>query len=346
MYSKFAMARSRYSVRFRKRFSLHLAPWHTMKQALYSLFHHNASFIMLRLWGAIYPLDKTCLVKPRTLPLIKFFNICITAYDKVFELLQDSNAFPRHTYTYLRRLRNIFEVFLPAIRDFIYYVRMGNAEKAFEKRKVLMLLFMSMNSKTADSKMYVYGELLYMIHREYWKDNCPDSLEMEKLNYQLFNEEIGEISLSILARDDFTYGSKFNEDRQNTSYTLIPFLRKLTKIYSGDKHEDCLSRYKNISPDEPTVLAAVEVFNCVLSELKHGTACEVVAPVVKGAYRFSSAEMEEIDPREIDHFPIDQPSELVSLYLVKLRKNFGKLKQNATSFLHNMFAEGKRHIYM
>ena len=137
---------------------------------------------------------------------VDIIHYVLLAYAQVRMKFVDISKFPKASHNALNRIRNLFELFLPSIRD----------DSPLVKKK--------------KSNIYSYSELLYQMLRLYWDSGCKESLEMERLNYQLFNEEIGEVSLSILSRYDYTDGTKFCHRVQDFNNKLIPLVRKLYKV--------------------------------------------------------------------------------------------------------------------
>ena len=309
---KFALQQTRYSLHLRKRFGIYLSPWHSYKHALLVLFRSKANFIWLRLWKAAFPSDKTCLVEPSTYQLCLFFNICMVAYSKVFEQI-DQLAVHQRTEEVYASFRNIFEYFLPAIRDYIYYLRKGDYDNFLEQRKKLLILFMDADSNS----LYVNGEILSCLVNIYSSCNCTDYIDLQRSNFMLVNEEVGEVSFSILARDEYKKGSKFKLDRANRSYKLIPLMRRLSMFYRRKaKTTSEKYRYKNPNPSSPQIARCVEVFESIMNELENGEWKNMSPVVSKYAYQMSKVGLRSVTtfPKP---FPKSNPSSLLDIKLSK-----------------------------
>ena len=328
---KFALQRTDYSLHLRKRFGVYLSPWHAFKHALLVLFRSQANFIWLRLWKAAFPNDKTCLIEPSTYQLSTFFNICMVAYGEVYDKICTLEVH-KDTTEEFNSLRNIFEFFLPAIRDYIYYLRKGDASGFLEQRKRLLVLFMAADPNS----LYTNAEILSYLVNNYCSRNCEDYIRLFEGNLMLVNEEVGEISFSILARDEYKKGSKFKLERANRSYKLIPLMRNLTKFYRPKVNKKEKHRYKNPDLSSMQVQRCVNVFNCIIDDLGVGKWKQTFP--VKSNYAYQMMNIGLREKRSIKPFPKTTPTLLMDEKLPKFLKRF-KAKISEASEGLNLFLD-------
>lgn len=182
-----------------------------------------------------------------------------------------------------------------------------------EQRKKLLILFMDADS----TSLYVNGEILSCLVNIYCSRNCPDYINLQRSNFMLVNEEVGEISFSILARDEYKKGSKFKLDRANRSYKLIPLMRRLSKFYRRRaKITSEKLRYKNPDPSSPQIARCVDVFESIMNELECGEWKNMSPVISKYAYQMSKVGLRNVTdlPKP---FPKSNPSSLLDVRLPK-----------------------------
>lgn len=330
---KFALQNNHYSLHLRKRFGLYLSPWHTYKHALLVLFRSKANFIWLRLWKAAFPNDKTCLLEPSTFQLSLFYNICMVAYAEVYNQISGLKPDEKKITEELNSLRNIFEFFLPAIRDYMYFLRKGDYMGFIEQRRKLLVLFMAGDT----SSFYTNGEILAWLVNSYSSRHCRDYCNIYNNNLMLVNEEVGEISFSILARDEYKKGSLFKLKRADASYKNIPLMRRLSKLYRRKDTRAKELRYKNPQSSSPQVLRCVKVFQCIMQELESGNWMHMVPEVSNYAYKIEKAGLrKQMYPTP---FPESIPSLLLDVKLPKFLNNFKKKMDDSSKILDSFLSE-------
>ncbi len=248
--------------------------------------------------------------------LQRFLNIAVMSYDSLFEKI-NALVVPKSSQGAMTTLKNLFEFFLPSIRDFIYHVRKGYYEDSMKMRRNIVLLFLA----TRCDSLYSYAELLNLLVHEFWNERCPDLITMEQQFWTSFNEEVGEVSFSVLARDDFTYGTTFTEDRVTESYVLTPFLRNLALYYSNKKPSSFHQRYKAPNSDDLSVLAVNRELEQFIEELKEGK-CYAM-DVVRSNRSYQLQNCVKV-LHTVNGFPSISPLEMVRTKLNKWKKNFGK----------------------
>ncbi len=155
--------------------------------------------------------------------------MCVLAYDIVYDKFAQLRPHQRDIVP-LERIRTIFEFIIPALRDFIFYLRKGQFEQFNEQRYKLFVLLLSADN----SGLYKNGEMMNFILQPFWERHISyapsTSYEHQWGSWRNF--------FSFLARDEYKKGFRTKITRTSTSYIQIPIIRKLIDNYSRNEENE------------------------------------------------------------------------------------------------------------
>jgi len=131
----------------------------------------------------------------------------------------------------LLNLRDIFEFYIPVIRDYSAALHSNDWNSIFSMQLKIFWVILSLERSPF---LYVRALLLHFSQLEYFKDKLPQIYTVITQNPSSFNEEEGEIALSVLAHSVVTDNFKSKINKLSTNFQLIHLYRQISSESDKD----------------------------------------------------------------------------------------------------------------
>ena len=160
------------------------------------------------------------------------------------------------------------------VRDYLASLRRNDADRVEQMELGLMVVLASLEAKTeTGNPLYFRAVLLNRIMRQSLVDKAPDVLAVWRDNVSRFNEEEGEIALSVVASTVVSESDRSKQAKLQQNFQLLPTVREEFKAFQ----DDCAvvngprKPESQIDPNSETTRRLAEYFSLVCERLANGT---------------------------------------------------------------------------
>lgn len=214
--------------------------WHPYKLLVEKLWSTYLSTVFAPLFHFLWP-TKTIVRKPKLSQMEFMLNICFECYDELkldLEILKLAIQFRSPdeyvNFNHACNLVDFFEKFLPCLIEIKRNMRKNDFGTRSLNYSMMLILFLSF-----PSSQYIYGMMVQLWNFDSWRRNKPDLFNIINSNSASLVEDVGEISLSMLARKTaILHFAKCSIDQMTDYYLLSSTQSKFpvrTQIKSSHK---------------------------------------------------------------------------------------------------------------
>ena len=166
-------------------------------------------------------------------------------------------------------------LFVAQVQDFYIYLKLNDGPKCIKALYKLFIASCMLRAVEVPGKSQAHNypkmQLSYMLLLSYWKSVGHCTYEMFKHCTGIFNEELGEITFSILSRVSIGDHTKDNFEHMNKMYNLIPVFRDLkSEVLRDNNVSTSLSWRHKIDTAGEEVQSAVLFFKKCIRQIENG----------------------------------------------------------------------------
>ena len=162
------------------------------------------------------------------------------------------------------------------VQDYYLMLKFNNGDKC---HKALYSLFIACcmlhnNRPTGNKSAYNYPKVIlsFMLILQHWKQTNYCGYEMMKKCMAIFNEELGELTFSILARSTLGDHCKNNFEHMDRLFKLLPVYRDMKRdVVQDSGRADSLSWRHKIKVDSDEVRSCELFLKQMIRELQNNT---------------------------------------------------------------------------
>ena len=275
-----------------------LAWWHNYKWASFRIMNVFGADFIGGFFHALFPdtaFDINKMSFPSVTTLLSYIRL---AYSDFVVQLDTAIAAPRsaRSAVMLGNLKALCGFFIPVVclllfafyqccscitmstqvQDFYLSLKFNKGQTAITSLLRLFIACCMLNNVKVPGRRsphpYPKIQLAYLLVLSYWKKVSHYPMAMLSNNTGIFNEELGEISFSILARAVLGDSVKDNFEHMSRVYRLLPVYRDLKNdVFSDQAVSTSLSWRHRIDANGPEVLTARLFFSQCITRIQQGT---------------------------------------------------------------------------
>jgi hypothetical protein len=167
--------------------------WHPGKMLIECIWRKYLDMFIAPAFHFIFP-EGSILRKPRLSHGIEFLMTLYLSFHQSNCIIP--NLDPNNKYlTLVKNIKLLFDYFIPLALDYFTLIKRNAWENLMFCYKHLIQCFVILECPS-----YAKSCLLFFSQLAYWRKHHPNLYNLISRNSSMFNEEVGEISLSKLAR--------------------------------------------------------------------------------------------------------------------------------------------------
>eukprot|EP01114_Cavostelium_apophysatum_P012528 TRINITY_DN2824_c0_g1_i1.p1 TRINITY_DN2824_c0_g1~~TRINITY_DN2824_c0_g1_i1.p1 ORF type:complete len:333 (+),score=37.54 TRINITY_DN2824_c0_g1_i1:1044-2042(+) len=237
-------------------------------ELLWRKFHHT---FFGPLFIALWP-SRQCYRTPKLRHILVMITLCSAVYPRIRDLLASTLALVEGTplHNVVNNFIDVFEFYIPIIRD---YAAQLHVCRTWEDISGLQQRILWAISCLEDSPYhYVRALLLHFTQLQFLRDRLPNIFKLIEQTPRSFNEEEGEIALSVLARSVSSDTYKSNVEKLNTNFQLIHVYRQISTESDEDfdNHVSTAS-FQRVDTSEEVMAKLETHFRGVIFSLNNGS---------------------------------------------------------------------------